>query len=100
MGNVAGRDLLAYGTGVRGGRLVQAGAAYVVASSVRRGRIVASVDGTAVTSYAGEFTRLSIHPDFRVPNGRALAVQIGYATPFQIDRLVVTPVSGGGKVLD
>ncbi|MBN9521055.1 serine/threonine protein kinase [bacterium] len=100
MGSIAGKDLLNNGTGTRGRQFVQAGTAYVVACSVRKGRISASVNGTVITSYTGKFILFSIHSDFRVPNEKTLAVQIGYATPFQIDRLVVTPVSGSGKVLD
>ncbi|HYH63456.1 MAG TPA: hypothetical protein VD866_02045, partial [Urbifossiella sp.] len=100
MGDIAGKDLLSNGTGTRGRQLAQSGTDYYVACYVRRGWIGASVNGTVVTSYAGKFSDFSIHPDFRVPNGRALAVQIGYATPFQIDRLEVTPVSGRGKVLE
>ncbi|AWM38327.1 Serine/threonine-protein kinase PknB [Gemmata obscuriglobus] len=99
MGSIAGKDLLNNGTGTQGRRLVHAGTAYTITSSVRKGRISTSVNGILVTSYTGEFNQFSIHSDFRVQNPKALAVQIGYATPFQIDRLVVTPVSGNGKVV-
>lgn len=99
MGDIARKSLLNNGTGVMGRRFVQAGADYVVACSVRKGKIDVSVNGMQIISYAGEFDRFSIHSDFRVPNEKALALQIGYATPFQIDRLVVTPVSGEGKIL-
>ncbi|MBP3956773.1 serine/threonine protein kinase [Gemmata sp. G18] len=99
MGNIAGESLLNNGTGVKGRQLVQAGTDYAVACSVRKGKIDVLVNGTVITSYKGAFTHFWIHSDFRTPNEKALAIQIGYTTPFQIDRLVVTPVSGNGKIL-
>lgn len=98
MGAINGKSLLDNGTEVKG-QFIKNNRDFTVRCSVRGGKIDVSVDGKLIISYKGEFNGFSIHSDFRVPNEKALALQIGYTSPFQIDRLVVTPVKGAGTVL-
>jgi hypothetical protein len=98
LGDIGGKGILDNGTAVKG-QVMTAGKDYTVLCSVRSGKIDVSVNGKVVLAYKGEFNRFSIHSDFRVPDEKALAIQIGYATPYKIDRLVVTPVKGKGTIL-
>jgi hypothetical protein len=98
LGDINGKGLLDNGTGVKG-QVMKPEQDYTVACSVRSGKIELLVDGKVIVSYKGEFDRFSIHSDFRVPDEKALALQIGYTTPYKIDRLVVTPVKGKGTIL-
>lgn len=98
LGAIDGKSLVDNGTGVKG-QFITNNKDFTVRCSVRSGKIDVSFDGKVITSYKGEFNRFSIHSDFRVPNENALALQIGYTSPFKIDRLVVTPVKGKGTIV-
>lgn len=97
IGNINGKSLLDNGTGVKG-QFIHNGADLTVLCSVRSRKLDVSIDGKSVISYKGEFSNFSVHSDFRVPNEKALAVQIGYTSPYKINRLVVMPVRGKGTV--
>jgi len=98
LGDINGQGLLDNGTAVKGG-VIKNKQPFTIVYSVRNGKIDVKFDGKTLLTYKGEFNRFSIHSDFRVPNNKALAIQIGYTSPFQIDRLIVTPIKGKGTIL-
>ena len=97
LGEINGKSLLDNGTALSG-QFIKNNTDFTLLCSVRTEKIDVSVNGKVIISYKGDPNRFSIHSDFRVPNQKALAIQIGYTSPFKIDRLVVTPVKGRGAV--
>ncbi len=85
-------------TGVKGQQLKNS-TDYRFHYSVRNGKLELRVDGKAITSFKGDFSHLSIFTGHRLPNVKAMFLLIGPQTTFQIDRLLVAPVKGMGKVI-
>lgn len=96
-GDLNGKSLLDNGTAVKG-QYIKNDTDFTLLCAVRSDKIDVSFDGKVILTYKGEFDGFSVHSDFRVPNQKALAIQIGYTSPYKIDRLVVTPVKGKGAV--
>lgn len=67
--------------------------------SVRAGKIEVSFNGKVITSFKGDFSRLSLMKQHAVPNKKALFLYMSPKSSFQIDRIVVTPMKGKGKIL-
>ena len=95
---IDGKSFTENGTGVTG-QFLKPDADHTVRASVRSEKIELLVNGKVISSYNGDFKGFSVHSDFRVPNEKALAVQIGPGTSYRIDRIVVTPVKGKGKIV-
>jgi len=81
------------------GALLKSNKDHTILFSVRSEKLEISVNGKAITSYKGEFVRLSLPPYLRVPNEKALFLVIAPKTSYQIDRAVLTPVKGKGTIL-
>ena len=81
------------------GALLKADKDNTIACSVRDRRIELSVNGRAVASFQGDFSRFSVDAEHSVPNKKSLFLVIGPNTSFRIERVVVTPVNGWGTVL-
>lgn len=67
--------------------------------SVRSEKLTISVNGKVITSYQGEFDKLSLHPTCTVPNGKVVFLCIAPKSSYQIDRAMLTPVKGKGTIL-
>jgi hypothetical protein len=78
------------------GQLLKADQDHTLMYSVRSGRIDVSVNGKVVTTFNGNFARLSIQDGWGVPNKKALFITAN--TPFIIDRIAVLPMKGQGTV--
>lgn len=85
-------------TGVRGA-LLTANKTHTLIHSVRSGKIDLAVDGKVVTSFKGEFNRLSVDEGWSIPAKKVLYITIAPKTTYHIDRAVVRPVKGSGKIL-
>jgi len=81
------------------GELVKSDVSHTYTYSVRSGKIDTALDGKAVISFKGDFTRLSLSKGTGIPNKQALFLFVGPKTSFLIDRIVVTPVKGKGTIL-
>ena len=81
------------------GALLKSDTTHTLTHSVRSGKIDLAVDGKVVTSFKGEFTRLSVDETFGVPTKKVLYLLIAPKTTYQIDRAVVRPVKGKGTIL-
>jgi predicted Zn finger-like uncharacterized protein len=66
--------------------------------SIRKTGITVTVDGKAIISYKGDFGRLSMRPDWAVPNTRVLFVGT-FKSIYHVSKMELTPVSGKGEVL-
>lgn len=71
---------------------------HTITVSVREGKIDVLVDKKAITSFAGEFARLSLIPQYAPPTPKSLFLVIGPKSSFRIDRLRVLPVKGKGTI--
>src|SRR5262249_19835934 len=67
--------------------------------SVRKEKIDIAAKGRVVPSFRGEFPRLSLYADYRVPSEKALLLFGGPRSSFLIDRFDVTPVKGKGMII-
>jgi len=79
------------------GRLLTNNKPATILCSVRKDEIAVSLDGKKLLSFKGGNERLSSHPDFPMPNRKALYVGSGIAS-YAISKISLLPVSGQGKV--
>jgi len=80
------------------GVLLKTDADHTITGSVRAGKIDLLVDKKPITSFAGEFTRLSVIPQYAPPTPKTLFLVIGPKSSFRIDRIRVLPVKGKGTI--
>jgi len=66
--------------------------------AVRKGRVAVTVRGDRILDWKGEFTRLSVRPDYRINNPGALFVG-AYNSRFRITRISLYPVGPPGRRL-
>jgi len=92
------KQVLANGTGVKGPILTN-GTECTFTCSVRAGKIDLLINEKAVTSFKGDFTRLSLYSEYRLPNEKALSLVVGAKCTYQIARIAVIPVKGKGTIL-
>jgi hypothetical protein len=85
------------GTMVKG-VLLKTDTDHTITGSVREGKIDLLVDRKAITSFKGEFTRLSLFGRYSPQTAKALFLVAGPNSSFRIDRLRVSPVKGKGTV--
>lgn len=81
------------------GQLLKSNQSYTLLCSVRKGQVNMSINGKEIVSLKGEGSRFSLQNGFAPPNEKALFVMVGLKTAFQIDALVVKPVTGKGNIL-
>jgi hypothetical protein len=81
------------------GRLLNNDVDYPIRCSVRSGKIEVFVDGKLITSFKGDFARLSLFDEYRLPNDKVPFLIVSPKTTYRIDRITVATVKGSGKVL-
>ncbi len=68
-----------------------------VVCSVRRTAVTVTVDRKKLVEYKGDSRKLLLDPNWTVPDTKALA--IGSNSPYNVSKIVLTPVSGQGRRL-
>lgn len=81
------------------GELLTPNRDHTTVCSVRGGKIELSVNGKVISSFKGDFDRLSLDNLFPDSNKNALYLFVPSGTTFRFDRIVVMPVKGKGKIL-
>jgi hypothetical protein len=66
--------------------------------AVRKKGVTITVDGKRGFSWQGDFSKLALNPDWKVPDPKALSIG-AWNMPTSFTRLTLTPVSGQGKRL-
>jgi hypothetical protein len=69
-----------------------------VTVSVRKIGVAVTVNGATILDWKGSLSALSLFPNWKVPDSRALFLG-SFETSYRIDRLTLTPVTGDGTVL-
>ncbi len=92
------KQVSANDTGVKGPILTN-GMECTLTCSVRAGKIDLLINEKAVTSFKGDFARLALYPEYRVPNEKALSLVVSAKCTYQITRIAVIPVKGKGTIL-
>jgi hypothetical protein len=69
-----------------------------VGVSVRKTGVAVTVNGATFLDWKGSPSALSLFPNWKVPDPRALFLG-AFETSYRIDRLTLTPVTGDGTVL-
>jgi hypothetical protein len=64
--------------------------------SVRKKGVSLTLNGKKLISWEGDYKRLSVSPQWSVPDKKALGIG-GFDTGIQISKIVLTPVTGQGK---
>jgi hypothetical protein len=80
------------------GSLLKNDTDHTITGSVREGKIDLLVDKKLITSFKGEFTRLSLWDGYRSPTPKALFLLVSPGCSFRIDRLRVSAVKGKGTI--
>ena len=82
------------------GQLFKDDKSHTITCSVRAEKVAVQMDGKLVFEFKGEFTRLSAD-GYGAPNKKALFLHIGPGggSSYQLDRVVVRPAKGKGKIL-
>jgi hypothetical protein len=81
---------------LRRGINLKCGGASEIICTVRKDRIIVSLDGTIVVDYRGDPTRLSLAPDWAMPKGRDLWIG-AHGSVFYIHRIDLEPLSLGSR---
>jgi hypothetical protein len=81
------------------GALFKSDTDHTITASVREGKIDLLVDKKAITSFKGEFTRLSLYDGYRTPTPKALFLVISPTCSYRIDRLRMSFVKGKGTLI-
>jgi len=71
--------------------------ASTVVCSVRKASVTVLVDKKKIVEYKGDCSKLPLDPGYRIPDPKALGV--GSNSPYNILKIVLTPVSGQGRRL-
>lgn len=82
----------------REGRAFENDVPSVLFYSVRKGHVGVSVNRRRVLEWTGEFSRLSVRPDYRINNPGALFVG-AWMSKFRITRLALYPLGAPGRTL-
>jgi hypothetical protein len=90
--------VLTNGTGVKGPILTN-GTECTLTCAVRTGKLDLLINEKAVTSFKGDFARISLYSEYRPPNEKALSIVVGAKCTYQITRIAVIPVKGKGTIL-
>jgi hypothetical protein len=90
---LSGSDL-----GVKGTVFFPATGPHTTVLSVRKKGLTITVDGKKAFSWQGDFKKLGINPDWKVPEANSLSVG-AWNMPTSFTRLTLTPISGQGKRL-
>lgn len=89
---------LAAGDGVASNPLrIEDGKRYTTRVEVRRGGLRCLVDGAEILKWSGDFKRLSMEPQTKLRNARAIGIG-GYNRAVTYHRVEVREVSGAGKL--
>ncbi len=70
-----------------------------VIMTVRKDRVVVSVDGNVIVNWTGDRTRLSLSGYWKTPNDKALFLG-AYDCRYRFHRLTLAPITGEGKLIE
>jgi hypothetical protein len=76
------------------GRVFETGRPHELRFRVRRGGLTASVDGRGIVTWKGDWKQLTLPPEVKVPNPRALFL-CAWSGQFRVTRMEVAPVLVG-----
>lgn len=79
------------------GKVLSAGRAKILIT-VRKGQIVATVDGRKVVDWKGDYRKLGFDRGWSTPQTNAMILG-SWSTEFNISKAVLTPITGQGKRL-